>query len=276
MSQHSFSDEAIKKAIAKTGLPTEIKVTNLLRESKWSVFNEYPYLDSDNGGVRTIDLRAIKVNVISNQKNKNPFITVLELFIECKKSLNEAWVFHVADLKDVPESYETLASKRLFSITKQPAKGKTKEFTCLNHIPLTYSRNFIEHKIALSHQVIGGKDLLFEAYMQLIKNLIDEDRKATEEDNKIKGKNYPYSEFVVIPMIVFDGAMFQCYYKEGQLVTSKINFVRSIVNILPSQKLPALIDVVSLEILPQYIKNIESEFPKKKIQVETTIYKSLP
>ena len=92
MSQHSFSDEAIKKAIEKTGLPTEIKVTNLLRESKWSVFNEYPYLDSDNGGVRTIDLLAFKVKVSSNQKNSNPFIAVLELFIECKKSLNEAWV----------------------------------------------------------------------------------------------------------------------------------------------------------------------------------------
>jgi hypothetical protein len=257
------SESSIKEAIEKTGLPTEIKVTNLLKAEKWLVFNEYPFLDLEENKIRTLDIRATNVFFTKKyDKKKNPIHAFLELYIECKKSIKEAWVFHVADFQDNPESFSELFLKRLVEKLKlaRPSKTAQEPLTLLSKIPLLYDQQNIKHKIALSHQVIGGKDFLFEAYMQLLKALSYGDAEKTNSSSSL-------TENLVIPIIIFDGSMYECYFKEGQLQTPKTNFVRSLVYALSSQKLPAMIDIVTLNFLPQYLKMLEKEFPNPKVEI---------
>jgi hypothetical protein len=55
------SVEKIKKDIIKSGLPTEIQVTNLLRQDNWIVVNQYPYVDQRSQEIRTLDIIAGKL-----------------------------------------------------------------------------------------------------------------------------------------------------------------------------------------------------------------------
>ncbi len=70
----SSREEKVKEAILKTGLPTEIKATQLLRDAGWIVGNECPYLDRDEKIIRTLDISATK-NFVNTDgaKSDNPF-----------------------------------------------------------------------------------------------------------------------------------------------------------------------------------------------------------
>ena len=46
--------------------------------------------------------------------------------------------------------------------------------------------------------------------------------------------------------------MFGCYYESEELRTPKIEYTRHLAHGLPNQKVPALIDVVTLSFFPQY------------------------
>ena len=97
----------------------------------------------------------------------------------------------------------------------------------------------------------------YEGKMQVLKALRhkdEEDRTKTSETSAI-----------VIPIIVFDGHIFECYYDDrGELSTPEIEYTRYLAHGLPNQRLPALIDVVTLNYFPEYLKLIENE-----IQPET-------
>jgi len=77
----------LKEDIIKSGLPTEIQVTNLLRQDNWIVINQYPYVDQKEHKVRTLDILAGKLF-------KNGKLCIL--YIECKKGVDHPWVFYVS------------------------------------------------------------------------------------------------------------------------------------------------------------------------------------
>ena len=98
----------------------------------------------------------------------------------------------------------------------------------------------MKFKIALSQQnVFGTKQKFHEAQMQLLKALLhrDEENKANSKTSMLK---------CVIPIILFTGRIFDCYYADGELVTPEIDFTRYLAHGLPHQRFPALIDVMTL------------------------------
>ncbi len=51
MSEKESIEAKVKKEVEKTGLPTEIKATEILKKNGWAVFNEYPYLDTNENKI---------------------------------------------------------------------------------------------------------------------------------------------------------------------------------------------------------------------------------
>ena len=100
--------------------------------------------------------------------------------------------------------------------------------------------------------VFSTTDDFYEALMQILKSL------SHEEKQKADGKS---SEFlpndIVIPVILFDGFMFECYYQQGQIQISKIKYARYLAHGLPNQRFPALVDVMTLDYFPEYLRLIE-------------------
>lgn len=89
-------ESRVKKEIERTGLPTEIKATNILNKNHWHVFNEYPYLDTDENKVRTLDMVANKAFLKKNNAKPNGETEIdffCQLYVECKKSEEHSWVF---------------------------------------------------------------------------------------------------------------------------------------------------------------------------------------
>ena len=105
-----------------TGLPTEIAATKTLTENHWSVENEYPYVDMENGRVRTLDIKARMPIPKKGNKSPNRFHSPdtidCELYIECKKS-DKPWVFYL----------DTMTHARfLFTLTRLAGNVITSSF----------------------------------------------------------------------------------------------------------------------------------------------------
>ena len=277
-------ESRVKKEIEKTGLPTEIKATQILRENGWHVFNEYPYLDQDENKIRTLDILAnkpflnIKKPVTNNkshrvppfhwelEKRKAEIAFFCELYIECKKSEKHSWVFFT-ESKGFPETFVKYSLHRLAHDTGAYVRGYAfdKEWDIKNieghksifsRTPVIFEN--LGHKIALSQQsVFGGKEDFHEGVMKVLKSL------SYEEKQKADGDSSEFSpKDIVIPIILFDGFLFECYYEEGQILTKIIDYVRYLAHGLPNQRLPALIDVMTLNYFPTYLKLIEKEFTR--------------
>jgi len=245
-------EDRVKKEIEKTGLTTEIKVTKILKDNDWSVHNEYPYLDAEENKIRLLDIKAVKYILTPNESdNSSTSKSSCELYIECKKSTKQSWVFYT---ETVPYSYLELTLDKLVAesfgkvFNASIESEKNAQINIFTRIPTKFKK--LDYRVALSHKTIfGEKDDFYNAQMQILKALHHE--ASLEEITK---------EMTIIPIIIFDGNLFECNYKLNELHVTKTNYTRYLSYGLPSQEIPALIDVVALEHFPKYIKMIEKEF----------------
>lgn len=260
----SSFEKRVREELEKTGLTTEIKATRILKENGWIVYNEYPYLDREANKMRLLDIKATKTYATSaNSKTDNSSKSELEceLYIECKKSTKHSWVFYT-DIVPYPyialfvDKFAQDYMDRLFeTLSKSEENTETKTIlsetpkTILSKIPIRLDK--MSYKIALSHKVIfGKKDEFYEAQMQILKALHAEETSPRTLER-----------IVAIPLILFDGNLFECYYRGSELHVSKINYTRYLSHGLPEQKITALIDVVTLEYFSQYLQLLEEQFP---------------
>lgn len=236
-------EKKVREEIQKTGLPMEIKATKLLKDNGWSVYNEYPYLDDEKNKMRQLDIKATK-----DFPSK-----ACTLYIECKKSSKRSWVFYT---EKMPRSYLSLIFGRLaddFLVGSiayiDKSMGHKTPIDILSKIPPSFHKR--QYRIALSHKIVfGDKDEFYTAQMQILKALHYE--KIYPADHKMK-------EVVIIPVILFDGNIFECYYKNDKLCTPKTDYTRYLSQGLPNQKIPALIDVMTLEHFPKYLSFLGEE-----------------
>lgn len=285
-------ESKVKKEIEKTGLPTEIRTTEALINEGWTIFNEYPYLDIDENNVRTLDIVANKAFLKENRKQGKEFDFGCHLFIECKKTDQRFWVFYTQTnplpflwLSIDQLSYDVVAGT--FNTVIEACEQSDKELTVegagmsiFSRIPLRLES--LSYKIALSQQQVsinknvilsqqqgsnndrkrgskvGAKDEFYEALMQVLKTLSDRERNAKSGmDSKIRVRD------VIIPIIIFDGLLFECFFENGELKVSKIDYTRYLSHGLPNQRLPALVDVMTSDYFPTYLKKLGIELVSK-------------
>lgn len=269
-----WSEEQVKEAIEITGLPTELKASEILKKNKWSISHQFPYLDSDKNIIRTLDLKATKLfkksNDLENDVANNHFNCLL--FIECKKSIQRSWVFAT---EKMPNDYMDYRIKRLsqdlfydtYNLTIKlftKSDEHTIPINIFSKIPVIYQN--IDYKIGLSHEIVfrniekqkrdveRARRNFYVAQMQLLKAIAHQEHLIMMEDYK-KMQDID----MIIPLIVFNGNMFECYYEKDDLIINKIDFIRYLTHGLPNQKMPILIDVTTENFFPEFLNLLERE-----------------
>lgn len=106
---HKTETDHLKELILKSGFPLEIEIASYLAErstlmSDWGISTSAYYLDKDKGIGRELDIK-MKIDV-SPEKTKSPMI-FLNLLIECKSILGNAWVFFKSPHKIEPKCEST-------------------------------------------------------------------------------------------------------------------------------------------------------------------------
>lgn len=249
-SKESEKIEEIRRLIMKSGYPTEIEVGNALKRNGWLVGNQWPYRDRTSGKVRTVDVLAMRMRLETQKPG-------LILLIECKKSEKHDWVFYtqqketdylsfmgtVSDVvrkvttPSLSEQFEQLMTKatlgEMFGIQTRSSNILSKLFGL--HI---LNRNI---RIGSFSVAPSGKDDFFEATQQIISTL-----ESMAEGMKA---------FVIFPLIVFDGGIFEFYQENGELTILPTNHVQYIS--FRTDLSPCLIDIVRKTHLPEFLKMIE-------------------
>jgi len=93
----------IKKEIEKSGFPTELEVTNIMSTKGWDYVPSSLYYDYDENKWREID--NICFTCFDLIKSDELYRLCVDLFVECKKSNESAWVFIVPP-KDEENSWK--------------------------------------------------------------------------------------------------------------------------------------------------------------------------
>ena len=245
--------EKIRKYILKSGYPLEIEIGGILRKSGWLVINQCPYLDKETKKVRTADILAIKMNFPSAKLG-------LPLLIECKKSEKHEWVFHtqqkeneflplLGTLLDVVKKITNPAiSDKLQELLTNASIGDllgldTRSSRLLGKLTGLHVLNK-NTKIGVFNVVPNSKDDFFEATQQI--------------NSEIENLSEAMKAFIIFPIIVFDGDMYEFYEEGGAMKILPINHVQ---HILFRPKLsPYLIDVVKKSYFSEFLKTIEADF----------------
>jgi len=219
----------IKKDILKSGMPLEIEISAILRQSGWFVIQQAAYMDRDKEEVRSIDIVAMRT------KDKKTLV----LIVECKKSEREIWTFHtlpkssdeyligISLVESLMKLYKSKFSTDMFSKTHL-ANMDTKVGTS-NYVPFKY------------------KDSFFQAQRQVTK--------AAEYFTKKWGKKH-----LIYPVIVFDGEMYEFDINGKDVKVEPIEYLQFAGSTKGRRTLvPCLIDVMKKSHFLDFLETIQEE-----------------
>ena len=198
----------IREELEKTGFPLELEIYSILWNDDWIPTTQDFYFDEDEQKGRFIDISSIQMpkftqtwEIINPLK---PLYISYNLAIECKKSSEDNWVFFPIDDYYVNHDGQTHSTIR----------DKINNVSFWNHITGQGFAHYnpTKNKIASLYTIFPkGKNDIFEATMQLIKYI-------SYEKSKIKPRNGKNDiQSLWFPIIVFDGKMWNVFFKDGIL-----------------------------------------------------------
>jgi len=233
--------ENILRELRNSGFPTEIKVTEYLKNKSglnmraqntiyWSYKNQESYLDESENKIRSIDLCAT-VRYLTLRNN------TIKLYIECKKSDRAKWVFYT---KPPPIlKYQIIDVLQIDKINKyNPFDDVPDSYKTINpHIGLTYQITFRKN------------DDFYSAQMQALKAIYYCENTPPRKNVKT----------LIIPVVVFEGGMYRYDVTKKDPEIHEIRYLRYQSHGIPESPIPLYVDVVHIDFFSEYINLIEKE-----------------
>ncbi len=234
----SISDKVLKE-LKKTGLPTEMKVNDILTKKSWDVYHNEPYIDPESKKVRTIDFRAEKIFPFKPEDRP------VQLFIECKKG-SASWVFFV------DSSFENRLRRTGFDLGSRVRKIKMrKKERGLDFV--FFNRGFFE-PMSFTYQVLFKKGNFFnEALMQVLNSI---------QMSPFVDEPTFYSR--LYPVVIYDGPLFTCTYKD-KIWVKKTDHIKYVSGGIPSNPTPTVIEVMTLDYFPTYLENLKPKIAQPSL-----------
>jgi len=225
--------EKLKEDINKSGLPTEIQLTNMLKQDNWILINQYPFIDQREKKIRTLDILAGKLF-----KNGKACI----LYVECKKAEDHQWVFYTS--RGFGETLSLLlrvaedAAKRI----RTKKKDVKKEGPLYSFHPSYPS----DQSMGLISYIPFGKGDDFNVARNQILSAIESKKLVTSE------------KLVIYPVIIFNGDIYEVQSKNHDIGLNKTDYIVFLSPMI-SDITPILIDVVTLRSFPSYLNRLSEE-----------------
>ncbi len=249
----SDEKENILKELRKSGFPTEIKVTEYLKNKSeriifankcyWMYNNQQSYLDESENKIREIDLCATVYHPhrISFSKDNK----LIKLYIECKKSDKAKWVFYTKP--------PNILQSRILEAVRDAFRdvfstGKMEKYNPFNDVPDAHKT--INPHIGLTYQIVfRDKDDFYTAQMQALKAIFYCEKNSPRKNEKT----------LIIPVVVFEGGMYRYDMTNKEPELQKIRYLRYRSHGIPESPIPLYVDVVHFDFFPEYINLIEKE-----------------
>jgi hypothetical protein len=241
----------IERDIELSGFPLEIEVTAVLRKNGWHVRNQVYYLDKNEEKPRSVDIVAYK-NFFQTFGAHDRLI--ISLVIECKKS-EKPWVFFTSSKKEQPLFELPLFLVKHFAIPKLDYSLKFTEWT---QKQMHYTPSALSECAIISYEPYKkgkGREILRATY-QVTKalNYLEEFFMKDVTLDPMK------PVFILYPVIVFDGRIFEYKLENEDLKLSPTNYVQYFVE----REKFFLIDVIEKNFIPEYLKKIDEEIESLK------------
>lgn len=240
----------IEEDIKQSGFPLEIEVSSILKKDKWTVRNQAYYLDEDERKQRAVDIIAYKAFFEEFFDHDRLHIS---LVIECKKS-SKPWVF-----------FTTPKEQRIFEIPfglvthwAYPELKYSIYFSKWIQTKTHYTLSGVNEQAIIAYEPFkkGEGREIFEATHQVIKALNFE-----LEENKKASLQVPIKPiFILYPVIVYDGHLFEYSLQNEDMKICSTNYLQYLVE----RGKFFLIDVVKKKFLPQYLRTINEEIEALK------------
>lgn len=225
-------DDHYLEEIKKSGYPLEIRISNLLDNRGYVVFNTHYYFDEEAKQGRDIDIYAMPKECHPKEDKLAPFNVRTELVIECKKSETHAWFFYTRPRIPMSSIY---ISGQYRTTVPQPETYSAQSFKSLFEYELLklHYNNF--ERVAIAYDEIKkrknkgeskGRKEIFEAVNQLVKFTCYEIHQIFNRIEKFKKSN-TYSEHLIFffPIIVFDGDLFEVSFYSGEPRLNRRNHI---------------------------------------------------
>ena len=260
--------DKVEKSINQSGYPLELHISSSLKNN-FDIWNNLYYFDYDEEKSRTIDIAA---HIRLRKEDYSPFIA--HLAIECKKSINKAWVFFGSEtVVDYLYSGQLLDHSQ---IAKNDFVDGSVIWRFNDKLSLHYGDRRTPSFLAHSYQTVKIdsthhdddkqdkiKDNLFEALNQVTKYTVYQMNNAIKHmREKFSINSIQPAFFLIYPIIVFDGNMFT-----GELNGDKVKLTGCNHVILEYRYQPPyvdapksfFVDVVKKEYFPHFLNSIETE-----------------
>jgi len=225
----------IKDIILKSGYLLEIDVADYLRQDGWLVFSQHPYSDKKENKPNFIDILAMK----TIKKDLG-----VSLLIECKKSTKHGWAFSSIGKKRQIQSLLALLGdlvakleERIETMNKHPIIPMDGDDFFKGFHP-----TLIETRIGTSCCIPPKHpDDFHKAQLQLL--------------SAMRSLKKTFTKQIIFPAIIFDGAMWEFYKKEGDLEVKETEYLQYLTAVFDEKyEHPCLIDVVKFSFLPRYLE----------------------
>jgi hypothetical protein len=264
---HKSEIDHLKELILKSGFPLEIEIASYLAErstlmSDWGIETSAHYLDKDKGIGRELDIK-MKIDV-SPKKKGSPMI-FLNLLIECKSILGNAWVFFKSPHKLEPKYESTSILDVLDWAPKEHVDFIRLDGLHFRKLPMTN----IYNEFILNRKQSNKRGNLFEAITELAKATNYEvETFASQTRKELDGftmqdwrENARYLDYVEIfyPVIVFDGKMYTVeeVQKGKNMTLNPADHVGLLHNYISGNyNVELAIDVVHRKAFERFIKTI--------------------
>jgi len=224
--------EGIKKIIEKSGYPLEIDIANILRQRKWMVFHQFPYLEKIEKKIKLVDLYAI------NPYTREPTVSLL---VECKKSTKHGWAFYTIEKHQEMQSVAALWVDFLkkiqgYDVKSEPTNGRKITLQLEGfHLANPEMKMGTLCCIPPNHH-----DDFHEAIYQVLDALTSIPRRTPE---------------VIFPVIVFEGPMWE-FHKNKDLEIHEIEHLQYI-SANPDTGSAQLIDIVNKSYFADFLRLVD-------------------
>jgi hypothetical protein len=210
--------------IKRSGYPLEIETSEILESRHYVVFNSEYYFDEEAQQGRELDVYALPLDPDPLNDAILPFRLRLELAIECKKSEAYAWVFYTRPRLPMSSIYIRGQLTTTFPKRKKWSKDSSGWFLETECLKLHYDRfdriavAYDELKKGKANEKAGAhRNEIFEATNQLTK-FVNYLKHRTEKNLSELPNDSPKHEIIMVlfPIIVFDGDLFEVFFKGGE------------------------------------------------------------
>lgn len=235
--------ERLSDWLKRSGYPLEMKTASLVRQRGFNAFQSEYYFDRDIREMREIDV----VGVLEAPSQGGTFrVTVA---IECKRSPDKPWVVFSSDTRTdaADQVLERAGSKAAQSLLALVADRPN-----IQELPVFKRPDRAGYGVV---RAMGdGADMPYDALMKAAKAADSLAWEATGAEDKVVAE-------IVLPVVVIDGALFECYLSVdgepviGETGRQSVHWRNPIAG-----KIHSDITVLTIANLPDYLDDVSTTF----------------